>query len=61
MDDPDRVFRKQKIVNEFGKGKVTTIDLAESFFAGMVGKEQAGWGSFYIYFLGSGGRGGEFV
>ena len=33
MDDPARVFRKQKVVDEFGKEKVITIDLAESFFA----------------------------
>lgn len=32
-DDPDRVFRKKKIVDEFGKEKVVTVDLAESFFA----------------------------
>ena len=32
-DDPERVMRKQKEADEFGKEKVITIDLTESFFA----------------------------
>ena len=32
-DDPERVIRKQKVLDEFGREKVITIDLTESFFA----------------------------
>lgn len=30
-DDPDRVIRKRKEVDEFGREKVITVDLTESF------------------------------
>ena len=32
-DDPDRVIGKRKETDEFGKEKVITVDLAESWFA----------------------------
>ena len=37
VGDPSKVFRKKKVVDEFGKEKVITIDLAESFFADLGG------------------------
>lgn len=33
VDDPKRVIRKRKELDEFGKERVITMDLAESFFA----------------------------
>ena len=32
-DDPNRVIRKRREMDEFGKEKVITVDLTGSFFA----------------------------